>query len=172
MTESQCSPVWKTGTIIISRSPERMTPTSQCSPVWKTGTIEWVLARQSMGGEVLNVVRSGRPEQSTSPPVNPRRAPGSQCSPVWKTGTIWARDRWFPVELSRSQCSPVWKTGTIFALNNDVTSNSNRLNVVRSGRPEQSVFHVLNITPSGLSQCSPVWKTGTIFRQIVRTQMR
>ena len=37
---SQCSPVWKTGTI--QRIPARgasATASSQCSPVWKTGTM-------------------------------------------------------------------------------------------------------------------------------------
>ena len=36
---------------------------SQCSPVWKTGTILMDGLEGSYQGDGLNVVRSGRPEQ-------------------------------------------------------------------------------------------------------------
>ena len=61
---------------------------SQCSPVWKTGTIGLIggFAYQCVFG--LNVVRSGRPEQCLLKEYEARDGFLSQCSPVWKTGTI------------------------------------------------------------------------------------
>ena len=116
----------------------------------------------------LNVVRSGRPEQSTSRPSDPHHArprlnvvrPGrpeqcvrrwvlerkatkadnvrSQCSPAWKTGTI-GDNGGVQIVDQLSQCSPAWKTGTIGC----------------------------SCTPPTVgtlwSQCSPAWKTGTIW---------
>ena len=60
--KSQCSPVWKTGTMadLYELIPVRCV--SQCSPVWKTGTIS-LAAECSLSKICLNVVRSGRPEQ-------------------------------------------------------------------------------------------------------------
>ena len=60
---------------------------SQCSPAWKTGTMlrmSWCSTR-SRG---LNVVRPGRPEQLSSRPGRTPMIEVSQCSPAWKTGTI------------------------------------------------------------------------------------
>ena len=37
-----------------------------------------------------------------------------------------------------SQCSPVWKTGTMAPEDDEEESVASGLNVVRSGRPEQS----------------------------------
>ena len=37
---------------------------SHCSPVWKTGTISLVIPGPGVPDNGLNVVRSGRPEQS------------------------------------------------------------------------------------------------------------
>ena len=138
-----------------------LTPPSQCSPVWKTGTIRFLATRLTFAMSGLNVVRSGRPEQwrqldchrvtvqqSQCSPVWKTGTIGhpgastpevyrSQCSPVWKTGTIPVPTRMVSLTLS-SQCSPVWKTGTMFPM--WVCGNRSRpysLNVVRSGRPEQ-----------------------------------
>ena len=62
-----------------------------------------------------------------------------------------------------SQCSPVWKTGTILRLRSVQGTGRARLNVVRSGRPEQ-FLEVLEVFLQFLrSQCSPVWKTGTML---------
>ena len=36
---SQCSPVWKTGTMAPTSMAMAARNASQCSPVWKTGTI-------------------------------------------------------------------------------------------------------------------------------------
>ena len=36
---SQCSPVWKTGTIKGEDPAKWLEDVSQCSPVWKTGTM-------------------------------------------------------------------------------------------------------------------------------------
>ena len=42
MIVSQCSPVWKTGTILTWDGLTLGYGESQCSPVWKTGTISEV----------------------------------------------------------------------------------------------------------------------------------
>ena len=61
-----------------------------------------------------------------------------------------------------SQCSPAWKTGTMVLPSKPQPEFPHGLNVVRSGRPEQSL--VVSYAAEGVfrSQCSPVWKTGTI----------
>ena len=74
----------------------------------------------------LNVVRSGRPEQSGPLEVHLRfvMPRPSQCSPVWKTGTIpiIGQDQ----EITyKSQCSPVWKTGTILGTTRSARERSN-----------------------------------------------
>ena len=61
-----------------------------------------------------------------------------------------------------SQCSPVWETGTIPASTPLGDAGTCRLNVVRSGRPEQYQDNTQSQTESSESQCSPVWETGTI----------
>ena len=63
---SQCSPVWKTGTIACTVGVHHAAEASQCSPVWKTGTMS--LERFPAISAIAM----------------------SQCSPVWKTGTICA----------------------------------------------------------------------------------
>ena len=84
---------------------------SQCSPVWKTGTIKERKGCEDLQ-RGLNVVRSGRPEQWEGREKSTIAGVLSQCSPVWKTGTIF-RDIAFDDRSEASQCSPVWKTGTI-----------------------------------------------------------
>ena len=135
---SQCSPVWKTGTIILvtirGGSPEERLN------VVRSGRPEQSLLgviRQIAKVGCLNVVRSGRPEQCQHRIERCEKGNWSQCSPVWKTGTISlgcplssGSSRW-------SQCSPVWKTGTIKS---------------RQIMGEEKLR----------SQCSPVWKTGTM----------
>ena len=109
---------------------------SQCSPVWKTGTIQLMITTSLSGLPGLNVVRSGRPEQSDELPHKSWYFKMSQCSPVWKTGTIPnIHDKYTRKQLS--QCSPVWKTGTIRNFLVDKICCALSLNVVRSGRPEQ-----------------------------------
>ena len=110
----------------------------------------------------LNVVRSGRPEQSLLHGARHPEARRSQCSPVWKTGTMTKPTRspsrlWMP-----SQCSPVWKTGTIAGARALGVRGVVRLNVVRSGRPEQLSVFPKRMMAFQRSQCSPVWKTGTM----------
>ena len=39
---SQCSPAWKTGTMLTSAGAWCQKKSSQCSPAWKTGTIDLV----------------------------------------------------------------------------------------------------------------------------------
>mgnify|MGYP001642393466 CR=1 FL=1 len=92
----------------------------------------------------LNVVRSGRPEQSGPLEVHLRfvMPRPSQCSPVWKTGTI---THWTP--------SP--------------STHPFGLNVVRSGRPEQFWEQRAQPGKEVMSQCSPVWKTGTIRKAAI-----
>ena len=138
---------------------------SQCSPVWKTGTIALrghLVLRDSGGGRSLNVVRSGRPEQSLASGVVLPRFSGSQCSPVWKTGTIKNFSDLKAARVAMSQCSPVWKTGTIRRFVISCAACGEGLNVVRSGRPEQSNHTLRWKNIENMSQCSPVWKTGTI----------
>ena len=65
--------------------------------------------------------------------------------------------------VAASQCSPVWETGTIRRKGNTDMEAIASLNVVRSGRPEQSVYTGAMSTASVMSQCSPVWETGTIW---------
>ena len=135
--QSQCSPVWKTGTICHEFSGSNLRRRSQCSPVWKTGTMRSGHPVTPASPPSLNVVRSGRPEQLNAERIGLLHLPGSQCSPVWKTGTI--------------RFSP--KIGVSFQVG---------LNVVRSGRPEQYHSCLGHTYRSIVSQCSPVWKTGTI----------
>ena len=61
-----------------------------------------------------------------------------------------------------SQCSLVWKTGTIARPGQYSAVQAGRLNVVRSGRPEQCHGKALASLDKPKSQCSPAWKTGTI----------
>ena len=110
--QSQCSPVWKTGTIHVRAWRPRRRPASQCSPVWKTGTISRGSVVNLMTKNCLNVVRSGRPEQSVAITRGEMNMIASQCSPVWKTGTIMTLYLCSNL-FSESQCSPVWKTGTM-----------------------------------------------------------
>ena len=138
---------------------------SQCSPVWKTGTIgEPSQSRPSP--DCLNVVRSGRPEQLINPSPEEIEPLLSQCSPVWKTGTIQRGCSRVPGLGLPSQCSPVWKTGTIKKKPGSWFPTTS-LNVVRSGRPEQLAGG--GPARGGLwgSQCSPVWKTGTILQAVL-----
>ena len=118
---------------------------SQCSPVWKTGTIR--RANRGQGRQHrLNVVRSGRPEQS---PPSPSTSTDAASLNVVRSGRP---EQWRPCITSRG--SP------------------GRLNVVRSGRPEQLRG---SKSPKGvekLSQCSPVWKTGTIILPYTLSGMR
>ena len=160
-SSSQCSPVWKTGTIISVAEVMALLGVSQCSPVWKTGTIA-PCGAPTPNGRRLNVVRSGRPEQSKDFTSVKYDIVQSQCSPVWKTGTIYSDRKElqclrslnvvrsgrpeqyddliaFLKAVSKSQCSPVWKTGTI------------------AGRGNSTSRKIWS------SQCSPVWKTGTIY---------
>ena len=65
---------------------------SQCSPVWKTGTIYWMTAEFFTDIYRLNVVRSGRPKQLFGASNFGSHIVMSQCSPVWKTGTIRQRE--------------------------------------------------------------------------------
>ena len=62
--------------------------TSQCSPVWKTGTMSSPFLTWAARVVCLNVVRSGRPEQLGAGIALVVLVFASQCSPVWKTGTI------------------------------------------------------------------------------------
>ena len=135
---------------------------SQCSPVWKTGTIQLMITTSLSGLPGLNVVRSGRPEQSDELPHKSWYFKMSQCSPVWKTGTIPnIHDKYTRKQLS--QCSPVWKTGTM-PREVPIRQRFVCLNVVRSGRPEQFRYCGTIGIRNMASQCSPVWKTGTMAR--------
>ena len=60
---SQCSPAWKTGTIMAQHMTGTSLGQSQCSPAWKTGTIWWRCKQSGIQLIRLNVVRPGRPEQ-------------------------------------------------------------------------------------------------------------
>ena len=159
---SQCSPVWKTGTI--SRELVRGQMMKNSLNVVRSGRPEQLNAADLAGDSVagLNVVRSGRPEQLGGKNHRNERKGVSQCSPVWKTGTIRECEAG-QAEVSWSQCSPVWKTGTIVPVRRWHPPESIRLNVVRSGRPEQLSSRAgCEFTTRWSSQCSPVWKTGTI----------
>ena len=61
---------------------------SQCSLVWKTGTIARPGQYSAVQAGRLNVVRPGRPEQCNDARAAQKGELKSQCSPVWKTGTI------------------------------------------------------------------------------------
>ena len=67
-TQSQCSPVWETGTIKSLKEKLTRAVASQCSPVWETGTMVGGRNHENEEEFCLNVVRSGRPEQLTVPP--------------------------------------------------------------------------------------------------------
>ena len=132
---SQCSPVWKTGTIKERKGCEDL---QRGLNVVRSGRPEQFseISRLTTVPKRLNVVRSGRPEQYQETWSPQQLAALSQCSPVWKTGTIYdyAAAQYGPP--LPSQCSPVWKTGTMI----DTCGRHGacrRLNVVRSGRPEQ-----------------------------------
>ena len=86
--KSQCSPVWKTGTIGLVRSLSG--GRIQCLNVVRSGRPEQSIVRglQCLERRSLNVVRSGRPEQFGGAKYAQVRIKVSQCSPVWKTGTI------------------------------------------------------------------------------------
>ena len=158
--ESQCSPVWKTGTmrtsvvgespwpvrlnVVRSGRPEQLmgiTPWQRSLPglnVVRSGRPEqWARVCGGAADVIvgLNVVRSGRPEQSFVYPENEEQVLKSQCSPVWKTGTIEPPRHPCRGTL-KSQCSPVWKTGTMHG-DPVIKIRVCSLNVVRSGRPEQ-----------------------------------
>ena len=111
-------------------------PASQCSPVWKTGTMTGSCARPTSSRR-LNVVRSGRPEQCSIPAFRP---PARHCLNVVRSGRP-EQCRWVEItEMKKESC----------------------LNVVRSGRPEQFFQTQVVKYRCSKSQCSPVWKTGTI----------
>ena len=112
--KSQCSPVWKTGTIwMVGGFRSDAGAGSQCSPAWKTGTILRGGSRPRSTPGSLNVVRPGRPKQSG-------------CKSCWRPG-----------KPTKSQCSPAWKTGTMVLPSKPQPEFPHGLNVVRSGRPEQ-----------------------------------
>ena len=119
---------------------------SQCSPVWKTGTISSPERKPSHDRPSLNVVRSGRPEQFSSRGEGPVRA---LCLNVVRSGRPEQYPRqaaaWIPG--ASSQCSPVWKTGTISPQPAHRSPRTSSLNVVRSGRPEQCGLSAGSITP-------------------------
>ena len=109
---SQCSPVWKTGTILLD--PVDRVCLSPGLNVVRSGRPEQSAppTQHLRSGNSLNVVRSGRPEQFVAFLTSLRDNIGSQCSPVWKTGTI-TRTSVLVIQAILSQCSPVWKTGTM-----------------------------------------------------------
>ena len=109
---------------------------SQCSPVWKTGTISAMAAMILPGSSGLNVVRSGRPEQFEKLLAAQDNA---SCLNVVRSGRPEqsARVARPPAATKASQCSPVWKTGTMRPHPQPGSHHPGSLNVVRSGRPEQ-----------------------------------
>jgi len=112
MNKPQCSPAWKTGTIVTHAQHDRRRPRGL--NVVRPGRPEQfrmciLIAIEQLG---LNVVRPGRPEQSGT---RRRRRLRDFSLNVVRPGRPEQYHFTVPrlASQKRSQCSPAWKTGTM-----------------------------------------------------------